>query len=74
MENTAQGGVPSDKYSMRLSALFIARHAPSAVFFVHTSLGGALSGILYFELLLSCKRLLQLCTKLKWSGQVKRWI
>ena len=27
---------------------------PSAVFFVHMSPGGALSGILYFELLLNC--------------------
>ena len=67
MENTARGGVPSDKYSMRRSrVLYLSRDTPpSAIFFVHTSLGGALSGILYFELLLSCKRLLWLCTKLE---------
>ena len=49
-----------EKYSMRVcverliqheakpSAVFASRHPPSAIFFVHTSIGGALSVILYF--------------------------
>ena len=81
-ENTARGGVSRDKYSTRRSrVLYLSRDMPpSAVFFVHMSLGGALSVILYFELLLSCKQfILQLCTTYKpaawkWSAEVKRWI
>ena len=38
---------------MKPSAVFNSRHASNAVFFKHTSLGGALSGILNFELLMS---------------------
>ena len=49
-----------EKYSMRgyvkrliqheakPSAVFASRHSPSAVFFIHTSIGGALTVILYF--------------------------
>jgi len=53
-ENTAQGGMPRDPYSMRQSQVL---HLPqethqSAVFFVHTSKGGALSDILYFLVVL----------------------
>ena len=51
MENTARGGVSIDKYSMRRSLmLYLSRDtSPSAVFFVQTSKGNALGGILYFE-------------------------
>ena len=51
MENTAQGGVSRDKYSMRQSQmLYLSRDmSPSAVFFIQTSKGSALGGILYFE-------------------------
>ena len=46
--------------------LYLSQDMPmSAVFFVHTNSGGALSGILYFELPLSHKQLLWLCTKLE---------
>ena len=44
-----RGDVLRDK----CSTVFISRHTLSAVFFIHTSTGSALSGILYFELLLS---------------------
>ena len=51
MENTARGGVSRDKYSKRQSRV---RYLPrdmslSAVFFVQTSTGSALGGILYFR-------------------------
>ena len=51
MENTARGGMSRDKYSRRQSrVLYLPRDtSPSAVFFVQTSKGSALSGILYFE-------------------------
>ena len=51
MENTARGGVSRDKYSTRRSrVLYLSRDtSPSAVFFVQTSKGSALGGILYFE-------------------------
>ena len=51
MENTARGGVSRDKYSTRRSrVLYLSRDtSPSAVFFVQTSKGSALSGILYLE-------------------------
>ena len=54
-ENTARGGVSRDKYSTRQSrVLYLSRDtSSSAVFFVQTSTGSALGGILYFELLLS---------------------
>ena len=57
-ENTARGGMLRDKYSTRQSrVLYFSRDtSPSAVFFVHTSTGSALGGILYFELLLSLYR------------------
>ena len=50
MENTAQGGVLRDKYSTRRSrVLYLFRDTSlSAVFFIHTSTGSALGGILYF--------------------------
>ena len=50
MENTALGGMSRGYYSMRQSqVLYLPRHPPtSAVFFVHTSIGSALSVILYF--------------------------
>ena len=82
-ENTARGGVSRDKYSTRRSrVLYLSRDMPpSAVFFVHTSSGGALSVILYFELLLSCKRFSHTPALYyykpaawKWSDEVKRWI
>ena len=35
--------------------IYLSRDMPlSVAFFIHTSSGGALSGILYFELLLNC--------------------
>ena len=48
-------GVPRDKYSTRQSrVLYLSQDTSlSAAFFVHTSTGSALGGILYFELLLS---------------------
>ena len=51
MENTARGGMSRDKYSRRRSrVLYLSRDtSPSAVFFVQTSKGSALSGILYFK-------------------------
>jgi len=50
MENTAQGGVLRDLYSTRRSqVLYDSQDThPSAVFFIYTSMGGALSDILYF--------------------------
>ena len=56
--------------------LYLSQGMPSsAVFFIHTSSGGALSGILYFEFLLSC--IILYCgsnssnaLNCKWSGQV----
>ena len=55
MENTAREGISRDKYSMRQSrVLYLSRDTSlSAVFFIQTSTGSALGGILYFELLLS---------------------
>ena len=54
-ENTARGGMSRDKYSTRRSrVLYLSRDtSPSAVFFIQTSTGSALGGILYFESLLS---------------------
>ena len=51
MENTARGGMSSDKYSTRRSGvLYLSQDtSPSAVFFVQTSKGSALGGTLYFE-------------------------
>ena len=45
MENTAQGGVSRDKYSMRreVECCICLETPPTAVFFIHTSLGGALT-------------------------------
>ena len=56
-KNTAQGGVSKDKYSTRQSqVLYLPWDMPSsALFFVHMSSSGAMSGVLYFELLLNCK-------------------
>ena len=56
MGNTERGSVSRDKLSTRQSRVLCLSQdmPPSAVFFVHTSSGGALNGILYFELLLSC--------------------
>ena len=50
MENTARGGVSRDKYKMRQSrVLYLSRDtSPSAVFFIQTSKGSALGGILYY--------------------------
>ena len=40
------------QHEAKLSAVFALRHPPSAVFFVHTSIGGALSVILNFLVVL----------------------
>jgi len=50
MENTARGGVSRDSYSKRQSrVLYDSRDTHlSAIFFMHTSIGGALNDILYF--------------------------
>ena len=50
-ENTARGGMSTDKYSMRQSqVLYLSQDTSlSAVFFVHMSKGSALGGILYCE-------------------------
>jgi len=50
MENTAPGGVLRDSYSTKQSrVLYDSRDMHlSGVFFIHTSIGGALSDILYF--------------------------
>jgi len=50
MENTARGGVLRDSYSTRRNrVLYDSQDThPSAVFFIHISIGGALSDILYF--------------------------
>jgi len=50
MENTARGGVLRYSYSTRRSrVLYDSRDMhPSAAFFIHTSIGSALSDILYF--------------------------
>ena len=47
MENTARGGRVEGQiqHKAKLNAVFVSRHPPSAVFFVHTSLGGALTVI-----------------------------
>ena len=36
------------QHEVKQSAVFASRHPPSAVFFIHTRIGGALSVILYF--------------------------
>ena len=52
MENTARGGGGGGgggrverliQHEVKLSAVFASRYPPSAVFFIHTSIGGALS-------------------------------
>ena len=44
MEDTAQRGILRDKYSMRqILVLYLSRDTLSGVFFVHMSLGGALT-------------------------------
>ena len=46
-ENTVRGGRVERQiqHEAKPSAVFVSRHPPSAVFFVHTSLGGALTVI-----------------------------
>ena len=46
-ENTARGGHVKRQiqHEAKPSAVFVSRHPPSAVFFVHTSLGSALTVI-----------------------------
>ena len=46
-ENTARGGHVSRQiqHEAKPSAVFVSRHPPSAVFFIHTSVNGALIGI-----------------------------
>ena len=51
MENIAQVGM-SRCYKVRPSAVFALKPPQSVVFFVHTSIGSALSVILYFLVLL----------------------
>ena len=53
-ENTASGEVLRDKYSMRQSrVLYLSQDMPSSVvFFIHTSSGGALSGIELYHIIL----------------------
>ena len=50
MENTVRGGRVERliQHEVKPSAVFASRHPPSAVFFIHTSIGGALTVILYF--------------------------
>ena len=54
MENTARGGGGGGRaerliqHEAKPSAVFASRHPSSAVFFIHTSIGGALTVILYF--------------------------
>ena len=47
MKNTARGGRVERQiqHEAKPSAVFVSRHPPSAVFFIHTSLGGALTVI-----------------------------
>ena len=47
MKNTARGGHVKRQiqHEVKPSAVFVSRHPPSAVFFIHTSLGGALTVI-----------------------------
>ena len=40
------------KHEAKLSAVFISRHAPEYCTFMNISTGSALSGILYYELLI----------------------
>ena len=55
MENTAQEGMSKNKYSMRQSqVLYLSQDMRQVLYILHISSGGALSGILYFELLLNC--------------------
>ena len=55
MENAARGGMLRDKYTTRGSqVLYLSQDTSlNAVFFIHMSTGSTITGILYFELLLS---------------------